>query len=365
MTVPFAPAAVRALGEKRGMVVGAIGYCVFLASLVRVSRPVVLAASVVIGAGAALLWVAQGSFLIRSSAGGNRERYAGLFWGLFQWCNVVGNLSAYFVFSHASRSTLFACFFGTAVLGLLVLMAVRPLPPLAGGAEDAGDAPSPLEMVVAAARLFRRRAILLMLPVFFLTGLELAFWTGEFTRLLDADVIGLVLAFAGAGEIVAGAAVSAAGARAGRSATMLAGSASYAGGLVLASALQRGAVTGPSWRGAPWAAYVAAFAFGVGDCVFNTAVYGLLGSKVAGADAVGAFTVYQLLQNAGSAAGYYSSPLVPLHGSDGTPAQLWVQGAAVAAALAGVVLADRTEPDAPAAVEEEKDHHEAAAAPPP
>jgi hypothetical protein len=33
------------------------------------------------------------------------------------------------------------------------------------------------------------------------TGLELAFWSGEFPQLLDQDSIGIVLTFAGLGEV--------------------------------------------------------------------------------------------------------------------------------------------------------------------
>lgn len=37
--------------------------------------------------------------------------------------------------------------------------------------------------------------------MFIFTGLELAFWSGEFPKLLDAKSIGIVLTFAGLGEV--------------------------------------------------------------------------------------------------------------------------------------------------------------------
>ena len=43
--------------------------------------------------------------------------------------------------------------------------------------------------------------MLLLLPVFFFSGAELAFWTGEFTQELNVNSIGLVLALAGVGEV--------------------------------------------------------------------------------------------------------------------------------------------------------------------
>lgn len=57
---------------------------VYIASLIKIIPAVVYAASVVIGIGAALLWVAQGAFLTKCSDDETRGRNSGLFWGMFQ-----------------------------------------------------------------------------------------------------------------------------------------------------------------------------------------------------------------------------------------------------------------------------------------
>lgn len=60
LTVFLAPVVVDRLGARPTMVLGAACFCVYLASLIHVQRLVVLAAAVVIGFGAAILWVAFG-----------------------------------------------------------------------------------------------------------------------------------------------------------------------------------------------------------------------------------------------------------------------------------------------------------------
>lgn len=42
---------------------------------------------------------------------------------------------------------------------------------------------------------------LLVCPTFVWTGLELAFWNGEYTQLLDQSVIGLVMLWVGVAEV--------------------------------------------------------------------------------------------------------------------------------------------------------------------
>jgi len=98
--------------------------------------------------------------------------------------------------------------------------------------------------------LFPNPRILLLSPMFFWTGFELAFWTGEFPQLLDPSVrrclpfpgadrvltdacahvlqtIGLVLMFAGVAEVVGGLVVGWLSDRLGRSLTVLLGTLFY------------------------------------------------------------------------------------------------------------------------------------------
>lgn len=63
----------------------------------------------------------------------------------------------------------------------------------------------------------------LLAVIFFFSGLEMAFWAGEFPQLLSSDVIGLVLAFVGVGEVVGGLFFGPLSDRAGRAPALLLG----------------------------------------------------------------------------------------------------------------------------------------------
>jgi len=160
--------------------------------------------------------------------------------------------------------------------------------------------------------------------MFFWTGFELAFWTGEFPQLLSPDVIGLVLMIVGVAEITSGIIMGKVSDHFGRIPTILCGTAVYTFGLLLSGLLKGGYWLLPTVAAAPWSSYVAALCFGFGDCVFNTQVYAVLGDFYP-AKSIGAFTLFQLFQNLGSAVGFYYAIVVPLHGTQGTLIQLWVQ----------------------------------------
>lgn len=224
--------------------------------------------------------------------------------------------------------------------------------------------------------------MLLLLPIFFFSGAELAFWTGEFTQLLGgATQIGLVLSLSGVGEIVGGIALGRLSDRAGRTLSLLIAIALYSVGLWLAASVRLGNdVVTLKVGGSPVAAFVAAFLFGVADASFNansyamcSQLYGasagagsresraqsLLGFnerdggleeeeeddgasaggddgdaavRAAGTASVGAYTIFQLVQNAGSAVWYPITLYAPLHDTPAVPAS---PGVAPVAAVMG------------------------------
>ena len=168
--------------------------------------------------------------------------------------------------------------------------------------------------------------MLLLVFMFAFTGLELAFWSGEFSQMLDQSVIGLVLCFAGVGEMAGSLLTNRLSDRVGCSWMLTVGAIVYACGLCLASyihvwlarcGVELSGVEGsgvecgcvgfrlvahtlsssvespfahwpfwcchpqvrppgalPVWEKASWMAFVAAFSFGVGDSCLNTQVCG-------------------------------------------------------------------------------------------
>jgi hypothetical protein len=300
----------------------------------------------------------------------------------------------------------FAAVAGAGTLGLMLLSQPPPPPP---PPPPGGGAPPPpslaahlAEAAVGAWRalaLLRQPRMLLLLPLFFFSGAELSFWTGEFPLLLQngsMGEIGFVLAWAGVGEVAGGVLMGRLSDAAGRSAALLLAVAAYSGALALSCAVKSGApAAAVTWQGSPVAAFAAALLFGVADAGFNATAYAmcsqlygpgaeaaaaaaaagegkeeegeggegasqrLLGGAeapallVGGADApappnphasVGAFSIFQLIQNAGSATWYGVSLWLPLHsapGVVGTLTQVWLQAALLLLVVVTFVAVDR------------------------
>jgi MFS family permease len=367
VSVFAAPWVTATLGEKSTMLLGASCYVVYLVSLVWLSPALVIATSCVIGFGAAVLWVALGSFLTHNSTTETYAANTGLFWSIFQFNNVFGNLVTWAVLSNLPSSTPelylgFAAVAGVGTLGLLFL-AQPPPPP---GAPPRSAASHFGEAVAGARRalsLLRQPRMQLLLPLFFFSGAELSFWTGEFPLLLkngSTGVIGFVLTWAGVGEVVGGVLMGRLSDAAGRSTALLLATLIYAAALALSCSVKSGApLAAAAWRGSPVAAFVAAFCFGVADAGLNATAYamcsqlwgqeavvlgGEAGAGAAGMEggegggeqpllgeeerrgalgaegrppnshaSVGAFSIFQLVQNAGSACWYGVSLWLPVH----------------------------------------------------
>jgi MFS family permease len=263
-----APPVVRALGDKNAMLLGAACYVVYLASLIHIVRAAVLVASVVIGFGATVLWVAMGTFLTKCSAPHHVGRNTGIFWGIFQLSNVLGNLLVYFLYAHA-RNVLFIVFTAVAAGGVGILFLLRPLRP--GPWDNAAPGLpakilSPGNFVLATFRFLANPAMLLCAPLFFFSGFEMGFWAGEFPQLLAASAVGLVLTGVGVGEVAGGALYGWLSDRAGRFCALALGAALYGTGLGLSAWLQHTGPPpgpGPALGGASVAAYAAALCFGL------------------------------------------------------------------------------------------------------
>eukprot|EP00730_Choanoeca_flexa_P013074 TRINITY_DN4940_c0_g1_i2.p1 TRINITY_DN4940_c0_g1~~TRINITY_DN4940_c0_g1_i2.p1 ORF type:complete len:425 (+),score=97.95 TRINITY_DN4940_c0_g1_i2:276-1550(+) len=313
------------LGDKWTMVVGSLCYLVYMGSVIHAVRWIVLLAAVVIGFGAAILWVAVGSYITKASAPDELGKNNGLFWGTFQLSGILGNLFAYFVFNHLNGSTsLFIALTAAGAVGVLILLFI----PNDRLQNVAVPAPPPIRQEIKATvdNLFTVEQAALAYIVIF-SGLELAFWTGEFPQLLPANSIGLVLTFAGVGEVIGAMGLSRLSDRFGCSVLVILGGLVYCGGLALSAWLKHTGLPGPSpdWEHVSWIAYLAAVCFGIGDSLLNTQTYALIGKLFDEKETTRAFTVFQLYQNVGSAGGYYMAVPLPMHGSNGSLGLIWVQ----------------------------------------
>jgi len=95
---PLAAIVVSHIGGKKSMMLGAVSYSLFIFALSLHNIPLLYAASILLGIGAALLWTGQNSYLIRASQEMSRGTNSGFFsfdnWNCWHG-NRVTYLSAY------------------------------------------------------------------------------------------------------------------------------------------------------------------------------------------------------------------------------------------------------------------------------
>ena len=363
-----APWLTRRAGAKATLLLGVVGYAAYFGALLtRVPWLVEGPASVVIGFGAAILWVAQGEVLTLCCADeGQRGLYSGVFWGIFQLSGVVGNYAAWRVLARSNTagsgaggddaqqlpsSAKTELYVGALLLSGCAAATVALLlrPPsgasahgdahgsaAAGGGSGFGAAPSAASggggtwaQVRASFVRFKRhfwraeaRPLWWLVPAMFFTGFELSFVTGEWPKAFapragQQSSIPLVFVFWGVGEVLGSLVLGRVSDAIGRRPAFVAGAAAYATALGLTFTFYEtgapvaagggGGGSAGEWHGVANVAYGCAFLFGITDCLVNTQVYATLGRLCPTSEAsVGAMAVFQLAQNVGSAVMYYA-----------------------------------------------------------
>ena len=201
-----APFICEVIGDRGAMVLGSAMYVVYIASLAVLNPAAILVASVLIGFGAAILWVAQGSALTLWSTDATRGRNAGVFWGGFQLSAIAGPLMSYSILSNEAIAegskvtvlfTVFAAISvaGVATLALHWLPCLRissPAPLRSSGSRDSASttlnkAPVCVRMWAPVRRgiaLCGTRDVALLLSACAFTGVEVSFSNGEFFKLV-------------------------------------------------------------------------------------------------------------------------------------------------------------------------------------
>ncbi|KAF7255276.1 hypothetical protein EG68_08265 [Paragonimus skrjabini miyazakii] len=128
----FAAVVVKLLGPKYTMFLGALCYLLFVATFMEPRAWSLYLGSIVNGFGAAVLWTAQGALITSCSTGSNVARNFGIFWGLFQFSQVVGGLYVYLSLAGIStidrqmRLQLFGGLLVCGGVGCLLFLVLRP-----------------------------------------------------------------------------------------------------------------------------------------------------------------------------------------------------------------------------------------------
>lgn len=232
----LAPTVVAVIGPKMTMFLSGLLYSGYIAVFISPSTWAFYLTSVLVGAGAAMLWTAQGHFLVENSEASTISRNTGMFWALLQCSMLFGNLYIYFDWngrteiSDSSRRNIFLSLLVASVLGTLSFLVLRksrneeemlfeeegqsllstPTMYKQRASTAMQDAKSEFKTIL---QLLKDKTILLLSPCMVYSGLELCFYSGVYGTCIGATtqfggaakgLIGISGIVIGIGEIVGG-----------------------------------------------------------------------------------------------------------------------------------------------------------------
>lgn len=232
----LAPTVVAVIGPKITMFLSGILYSGYIAVFINPSTWSFYFTSVLIGIGAAMLWTAQGHFLVENSEASTINRNTGVFWGLLQCSMLFGNLYIYLDWNgrteipDSSRKNIFLSLLVVSILGTLSFLVLRK-----GHHEEEMLSEEEGQSLLSAPMMYKHRAntamqdaklefktilqlvktktILLLSPCMAYSGLELSFYSGVYGTCIGATahfgeaakgLIGISGIVVGIGEIVGG-----------------------------------------------------------------------------------------------------------------------------------------------------------------
>ncbi|KAL6102580.1 uncharacterized protein ACO6RY_02163 [Pungitius sinensis] len=346
----LAPAVVAVIGPRVTMILSGLLYSGYVAVFIIPSTWSFYLTSVLLGVGAALLWTAQGHFLVENSEASTINRNTGMFWALLQCSMLFGNLYIYLDWngkteiSDSSRKNLFLSLLVASALGTLSFLALRRSHADEDEllSEEEGQSLLSTRLIYehranAAMReaksefktilqLLRTPTILLLSPCMAYSGLELSFYSGVYGTCIGATaqfgdaargLIGISGIVVGVGEIVGGGlfGLLCTNNRFRRTSVVFLGMVVHfvAVYLIFLNIPDDAPVVfGTATRGKPFltpsvsVALLCSFLLGLGDSCFNTQLYSVLGFVYAEHSAP-AFAIFKFIQSVFAAVAFFYS----------------------------------------------------------
>lgn len=332
----LSPSVLALLGAKFTMIIGGVTYGLFIASFLWPQTWLLYTASILVGAGAALIWTGQGNYLTLMSDQETISRNSGIFWAMLQSSFLFGNLFVFYQFKgleiidYNTRLLVFSVLTVVAVLGIVVMIFLPQ--PGSDGSGRADTKDSPTDALKKSFRLFKTTDMILLSATFFYTGIELSFFSGVYSACLSftsrfADpkkLVGLSGIFIGIGEILGGATFGIFGSKTvkfGRDPIVVFG---YLVHIIcyfliflnLPTSSPFGSTKEPSYlpNGQPSEviALLCSFLLGLGDACFNTQIYSILGD-VYSDNSGPAFALFKFVQSTSAAACFFYASVMALN----------------------------------------------------
>lgn len=350
----IASTVVTVIGPKITMFLSGLLYSGYIAVFVIPTTWAFYLTSVLIGVGAALLWTAQGHFLVENSEASTINRNTGMFWALLQCSMLFGNLYIYFAWnghteiSDDSRRTLFLALLVASVLGTLSFLVLRKVPHEEEMlSEEEGqsllptrsmykrrantavqDAKSEFKTIV---QLIKTKTMLLLSPCMAYSGLELSFYSGVYGTCIGATaqfgaaakgLIGISGIVVGIGEIVGGGffGLMCKNNRFRRTSVVFLGMVVHFVAFYLIFlnipddapvVFETNTLTSPYLTPSASIALLCSFLLGLGDSCFNTQLYSILGHVYAEQSSP-AFAIFKFIQSIFAAVAFFYSGYLAL-----------------------------------------------------
>uniref|UniRef100_A0A8C2E8X5 UNC93-like protein MFSD11 n=1 Tax=Cyprinus carpio TaxID=7962 RepID=A0A8C2E8X5_CYPCA len=308
----LAPIIVTIIGPQFTMFLSGVLYSGYIAAFIIPSTWSFYFTSVVIGIGAAMLWTAQGHFLVENSDASTINRNTGLFWALLQCSMLFGNLYVYFDWKGKTEIT---------VAHQLIVVLFEPI-------VFFYCVFSPLETIL---EIFKTKTILLLSFCMAYSGLELSFYSGVYGTCIGATthfgdvakgLIGISGIVVGIGEIVGGGLFGLVlkNNRFRRTSVVFLGMVVHFVAFYLIFlnipddapvAFQTSSQHKPYLVPSLSIALLCSFLLGLGDSCFNTQLYSILG-RVFAEQSAPAFAIFKFIQSMFAAVAFFYSGYILL-----------------------------------------------------
>ncbi|EFA79758.1 hypothetical protein PPL_06577 [Heterostelium album PN500] len=299
------PLIVLKVGEKYSLIIGTLTYIAYIAANIYTNTILLYIASAVLGFGAAILWTAEGAFVIRCSTESTLGFHTGLFFALFQANQIVGNLgTAELIKAGYSDRTLFIILTITCAVSIFIFLF------LGNPDNSTDDKPKEIlstkERLMLTLNLLKDRPIQLLIIALFYSGISQSFFFGDFPPLVGKNNLGYVMTVFGVCDALGSVIIGKVSDIIGRSPMIIFATLCCLGGTIFTYIIDRYISDHQLVL-----YFVCAGMMGFADAGYNTQLYSLLGSLYP-TKGESAAAVFKFIQAIASALAFFYGPYTNL-----------------------------------------------------
>jgi len=306
----ISPMVINKIGQKFSLIIGTLAYVLYIAANIKVTAPTLCIASAILGVGGAILWNAQGAFVIRCSTEKTLGLNTGIFFALFQINQVIGNLGTGVLINHGL--SIFVLFIilsavcASSIFGFLFLGNPTKVDEQ-GNAIIKEEKLNLKENLMSTLKLFKHKQILLLIPALFYSGISQSFFFGVFPPLAGKNYIGYIMAVFGVCDALGSVGFGKASDIFGRKPFIVLSTLFCIGGSLFAYFINTKIEHNQIGY-----YFICAGLLGFADAGFNTLLYALLGALYP-KNGESAVAVYKFIQSIASAIAFFYGHYVELY----------------------------------------------------